>query len=386
MKASGQYFDLDTKHSHAASLFRMLQKGLLNTCGASHSVSLCLTAHEASKPSGQQVSDVFRVVMHHSASAPNQLVWSIKEIEFRPMDLCITGKQQSQSKPAHLAAKGTINVRSSHPITGTSSAGSAAVQSASLTEITNICASIQRLNASHCGECLGYVMDSLDTQYHGLYWPTAPLVERSDVTLHSLASVFAHQKVQSHDALTVAQGRHLALAVSAGMLQIHDTPWLPKQWGRHEIMLPKKSGLLLAGHPFVSISTEKENALKVNSIAPRQYFPSCVAIKNETVFALGRLLIELSMGSSFEELAEPTELSADGTKNALSDIITAEQLLPFVYSKSGDRYGDAVRRCVRCDFDQWKNSLDDDYFKQAVYDGVVSVLEEEARMFSSSLP
>ncbi|MDE2312744.1 MAG: alpha/beta hydrolase, partial [Elusimicrobia bacterium] len=43
------------------------------------------------------------------------------------------------------------------------------------------------------------------------------------------------------------------------------------------------------------------------------------------------------------------------------------------------RYGDAVRHCIRCDFDLQETSLEDERFQEAVYDGVVGLLEDDLR-------
>jgi hypothetical protein len=44
-------------------------------------------------------------------------------------------------------------------------------------------------------------------------------------------------------------------------------------------------------------------------------------------------------------------------------------------SEAGARYSDAVRRCIRCDFDQRASSLEDSRFVEAVYRGVVAQLQ-----------
>lgn len=48
----------------------------------------------------------------------------------------------------------------------------------------------------------------------------------------------------------------------------------------------------------------------------------------------------------------------------------------------GDRYADAVRRCIRCAFDTRKIDLEDGQFRGAVYEGVVAPLEENLRDFT----
>lgn len=83
------------------------------------------------------------------------------------------------------------------------------------------------------------------------------------------------------------------------------------------------------------------------------------------------------MEKPFEMLVGPEDLRPDGTKHELSDFYTADRLIDEVYLRAGDRYGDVVRRCVRCEFDHHKSSLTDAGFRRKVYEGVVAVLEME---------
>jgi hypothetical protein len=54
-------------------------------------------------------------------------------------------------------------------------------------------------------------------------------------------------------------------------------------------------------------------------------------------------------------------------------------LIEVVEDQAGLRYGAAVRRCARCDFDERVYSLDDEGFCKAVYKGVVACLEDDIR-------
>ena len=65
----------------------------------------------------------------------------------------------------------------------------------------------------------------------------------------------------------------------------------------------------------------------------------------------------------------------------LRNWITATRLMEAVYNEAGTLYGDAVRRCLHCEFDQRNTSLEDDAFRQAVYDGVVATLEDNVKDF-----
>lgn len=60
----------------------------------------------------------------------------------------------------------------------------------------------------------------------------------------------------------------------------------------------------------------------------------------------------------------------------------ADRLVDQVYDQAGKRYGDAVRRCIRCGrFDRRDASLEDDAFRRTVFDNVIAVLEEDVKHF-----
>jgi hypothetical protein len=105
---------------------------------------------------------------------------------------------------------------------------------------------------------------------------------------------------------------------------------------------------------------------------------SCI-IRNQTLYALGVALIELYYRQPMAQLHQDID-GPQNTGNAMLDLITefktADRLADALLSEAGARYSDAVRRCIRCDFDQRASSLEDLKFQKAVYQGVVSQLQE----------
>ena len=243
-------------------------------------------------------------------------------------------------------------------------------------EIIDLCQSLHSLKAMQCGVCLGYLVDATTRSRHGLYWPSKPFVDKASMTTITLATVLGKW-------LTVADSRRLAASLAAGMLRLHDTPWLAKQWGKNEITLFAKGTKLLTQHPFITTGMKTSHTASI--VPTDEYFIASALVRNETLFALGILLIELCMEKCFAELMVSEDLNPDGTKHPASDFLAATRLLDQVYDRAGKRYGDAARRCILCEFDLRKTSLDDAQFRRAVYDGVVAVLEEDVRQFLGDL-
>jgi hypothetical protein len=103
-------------------------------------------------------------------------------------------------------------------------------------------------------------------------------------------------------------------------------------------------------------------------------------IRNQTLFTLGILLIELLYGTSIEELQSPRDVDCKNTPGVVW--CTAERLVDEeIEFQGGPLYLDAVRRCIRCDFDRKESNLDDEAFQQAVFDGVVTPLEKTLQRF-----
>ena len=170
---------------------------------------------------------------------------------------------------------------------------------------------------------------------------------------------------------------HLGLTVASSVLQLHRTPWLCDDWSKDDIMVYEDDTCGLNEEVFVSRSFPE--AISPEDSSRNANFP---VIRNTTVFALGIVLIELSLGRSIESLRTLDDpLGADGCANIQTIWCTADRLLNTIYSEYGRRYGDAVRRCIYCDFDQRHTTLDNEKFRQAVYDGVVAELEDEVDTF-----
>lgn len=331
---------------------------------------------------GAQLHDdtyALRVVLHHDFKAATQPAsqWVIEETEVRLLDGIAVSSvvHVAQQGPPPSQSKGKKALRwqdPPKPAIATAVAPSA-MQQQVLDEIKDLCESIEKLRTSKCGMCLGYLQDTVNARRHGLYWPEKPLMDRSALTSVSLGSMLPSGHQKDSAGLSVADSRRLALALSLGVLRLHDTPWLGKEWGRDDITLFKQHKNVLAEHPFVSADLQKKGPTQGGKCSP--------VIRNETLFALGIVLMELCMGQNFDTLLAPEDLNPDGTKHAASDFLGSTRILDQVYDRAGKRYGDAVRRCILCEFDQRTSSLEDDAFRKAVYDNVVAVLEEDVAHF-----
>jgi hypothetical protein len=182
----------------------------------------------------------------------------------------------------------------------------------------------------------------------------------------------------------------LSVTLASSLLQLHETAWLSKDWNKSSVLFElqrtqNETNDVCVNKPFVSYSfplpahqVTLEDTARPNLKGP--------GYRNQSVFALGILLIELWFGSSLEKLRIKSDMGVDEIPNPITDLVTARRLLEDVYSEAGDWYGDAVRRCIFCEFDQRHTSLDNATFKDAVDRGVIQPLVNHLSSFSGKIP
>jgi hypothetical protein len=250
-------------------------------------------------------------------------------------------------------------------------------------QIQDLCKAIAQLQQPQRDVCMGYLLDGLKRK-HGIFPVDLPPISSSHEqwATYSLRDVLTksttiNRRLTQHDKLRVA------VDLASSVLQLYKTPWLSEDWGKDDVFFIHRPGAPLASiysHAFVSRNFSTQNAPLLTAAQP----PACRVIRNRTLFTLGILLIELWYGRSIEELQNPSDLNCAGTPGVAW--CTAERLVENeIEFEAGKRYSDAVRRCIRCDFDRRDFSLDDEGFQGCVYEGVVGSLETTLRQFSGCL-
>ncbi|KXT09861.1 hypothetical protein AC579_6749 [Pseudocercospora musae] len=298
------------------------------------------------------------------------VTWSMYEADVRPL------KERAHHESVHASLE-RRRVRFSSP---TLSVTTSLVQAADafkhstvmhehsdgVAEIDDLCHRFRLWRSKHAEiQCLGFLRDPSSEARHGVYWPENRVLNRTSAAGKSLAVMLDSQDEQI---LSLLEKRRLALAAALAMLRLHGTPWLGKQWGKHELVIFANAGKLVTTGAFVSTVFDAQSG------GYSRYFVPCRAIRNEAIFALGILLIELALDKPFEALKRAEDLE-DG--DALADFYTAVRVIEDVNRTAGFRYADVVRRCIRCDFDDSGTDLNDPAFQNKVFAGVVAELEEQ---------
>lgn len=248
--------------------------------------------------------------------------------------------------------------------------------------INDICSAVYQ----HCDikQCIGFLTDeNIGQLRHEVY-----LVEekvRHGMDPKSLEYLLQLSKQRGPGMSLSRRDRlYIAVTLASSVLQLDGTLWLKRQWRSGDILfLPLEDRNASAprldfAHPYVSWKVSPEDA---NTALITESSRTTVAhrIPSEVLFVLGITLTELCFGQNIYDMQIPED--ADTTE-VLTNFNTASRLIDYVYAESGDRYGDVVRRCLKCPPDVRNASLDNEEFQEAVFDSIVTPLRQDFEDFN----
>ncbi|KAK1757096.1 hypothetical protein QBC47DRAFT_443878 [Echria macrotheca] len=182
--------------------------------------------------------------------------------------------------------------------------------------------------------------------------------------------------------------------VAEGIMQLYSTPWLvSSDLGRHVRYFRCHSGAAEAGvqlsGPYFSVLIERgttqaeprRNRGRPNRVAATRF----TDVRNELLFNLGVLLLEVGFGKPWEELkrdvndAERVSNIAGASNTELvgvSNYQAAEKLALLVVRPMGPVYSRVVRKCIGCDFGLGETDLDSEDLQCRFVEHVISALKK----------
>ena len=184
----------------------------------------------------------------------------------------------------------------------------------------------------------------------------------SEVTLDDILE----GKKELRPLVSLAEKVQLALTIALSVLQLSKTPWLPGTLTKRNVYCFRRED---------SISYEYRFHLRTcpaSSVKPPSTAQGCSYENNPTLFALGILLLEIILGQSFEQLRSPfKQINITDPHGIIHDSIAAHKLLERV-ALINPAYQAIIQKCIDC---TETRGLDDDDFRQEVYNDVVMELE-----------
>jgi hypothetical protein len=224
------------------------------------------------------------------------------------------------------------------------------------------------------------------------------------------------QLIQGHKKIEMRDRLYLAYVLSWIFLRLYGTSWLDKTWDPKDVQFLRrldKDREPLLMEPFVSksfpspqhnymnnslptppdsdASSSSSNASAASKpildpAAPQATAPTPtpwhMRHHNHGVYILGVSLIEVYFHKRLHEMYTPDDLDADGQVTEETPHLALERLMHEIRQEAGDRYGNAVRRCIKCQFDQWYDDINSPDFRQAFYQKVVVPLEANWKAFT----
>ncbi|KAI3575463.1 hypothetical protein IWW34DRAFT_566221, partial [Fusarium oxysporum f. sp. albedinis] len=191
--------------------------------------------------------------------------------------------------------------------------------------------------------------------------------ERSDRTMTSLNEVLRQN--QRHMILSEQDRLKLAVLVTSSLLQLYGSSWMPKVIRSQDIYLIQGPD-----DPICDRFFALQSLPQVKEIV-REEHQELTSMRNQTLFYLGVLLMELAFGKPIELLRSERDKSSIGSQ-FFTDYRTAKRLVDQVTSFVGPSYGSAVSRYIDGEFHSSEVGLEDTNLSHDVYTGVVMLLEK----------
>jgi len=253
--------------------------------------------------------------------------------------------------------------------------------------ITDICTATR--NLKDLKREIGFLTDE-DTgrERHDVYFVDEKV--RTEMAAKSLEYLLAASQQRTPGLSLSRRDRlYIAVTLASSVLQLDGTFWLKRQWRSADIVfLPMEEDPSLArprmdySHPYVTwrVLLNDTNTNLMSGVEdpayPRQ-------IRNESLFALGVTLIELSLKRNLSEM----RIAEDGLLEVTANFNTATRLIDDVYNESGTRYGDVVQRCLTCPFNLQNLrdfGLDNEELQEAVFNHILTPLRQDLEVFKGN--
>ena len=238
-----------------------------------------------------------------------------------------------------------------------------------MTKIEALCTALTQEGQSK--RCLGFLEDT--PWQHHIYCLPGRLPQPQITPPSPLKTLLCNPTTSS---LATREKCILALTLALAVLHLHDTPWLAHNWDTKDIYClnrAKNTSSSFTNNLYVS-----RNFSPLPSPPPSQTTPPTRRfVKNETVFALGIALLELSFRAPLLSLLTPSDLDSAGHIDSLTEFSIATRLADEIHMRELPNYARAVTRCVRCSFDTFRCDFGEREFRERFYEGVVLPLRED---------
>ena len=310
-------------------------------------------------------------------------------VEARSEDLSLAGNAPQTSKlqqelkislDAALRPKGSVSMTTTSSAAGSLPSSLTSTSLQDLYTIPNLCHHLgQRSNSNDPVCCVGFLQKS-KTFKHLIFTPNDGTIKSPEVkTLEAgLAHIKAHSKM-----IPLPEKVRLSKCLAHALLRYHSTPWLTQHWRSRDVVFFGITDLsqdslcspyLKAKIAMASASPSRTVGGTTN-VPPPQRTP----IRNQALFNLGVMLVELAYDSPLEELLIPTDDDPHGHDHTL--YYAALRLGEDLKRRLAPGYGAAVTICLHGGFGA-SCDLEDIQVQERFYHEVVQKLTKFADALS----
>ncbi|KAF5708852.1 hypothetical protein FGLOB1_6221 [Fusarium globosum] len=232
----------------------------------------------------------------------------------------------------------------------------------------NLCLTLQKAHQERPA-CYGHLIDKEHSHRHFQVCPLGTVVNSDGWSIVTLEDVLEGKR-GLRPLISLAEKVKLALVIASSVLQLSKTPWLPEAITSKNVHFFRRGNTLSYEHPFIQRRLPECPLKRVSHTSEsRNYSIS----SNPTLLALGMLLLEIILGCSLNQLRRPDEKSPDNDNDELiQDLTVANRMLEQRVALISPAYKAVIERCIGC---MEAKGLEDDGFRQTVYNGVVMELE-----------
>lgn len=228
--------------------------------------------------------------------------------------------------------------------------------------------------------CIGFLQKT-KTFSHVVYAPKGdpPSVTATRTLKDALQTV-----KESSEGIPLPEKLGLAKLLALAVLRFHSTPWLNPQWESQDVVFlnirdvtrdalrtPFLKSSVLTQACATSQATAQQGCAPDRRTVVQGKKPIRSHIRNQTLYNLGVMLIELAYDSPFNDLQTPEDDQGD----SLTLYWAAERLAESVRRVLGQRYAEAVKICLHCGFGP-SDDLGDLGLQREFFSKVVQKLEK----------
>ncbi|KAG5796280.1 hypothetical protein H9Q69_004706 [Fusarium xylarioides] len=215
--------------------------------------------------------------------------------------------------------------------------------------------------------CYGHLIDKEYSHRHFQVCPLGPVINSDGWSIVTLEDVLEGKR-GLRPLISLAEKVRLALVIASSVLQLSKTPWLPEALTPKNVHFSRRGNMLSYEHPFLQRRLPECSLKRLDNTADSRGYSLS---SNPTLLALGMLLLEIILGSSLKQLRLPDEKGLDDD-GLILDLTIANRMLEQRVALINPVYKAVVERCIGCTDSK---ELDEDDFRQTVYNGVVMELE-----------